>query len=104
MQNSFIINYKLGDFLDLSFTNSLEIYLLEQIIDALGGNDESAYSEQKIYLALESMDDYFKASFKMHIVGYKCDEIAKNLNLNLCSVKCRIYYTWKRILESMSLT
>jgi RNA polymerase sigma-70 factor (ECF subfamily) len=62
----------------------------------------SLYSEvNEVVKMLESIDDDFKIPFNLHLQGFKYKEIAKKLNLNLGTVKSRIFCA-RRKLTSMA--
>jgi RNA polymerase sigma factor (sigma-70 family) len=91
MRNTFINNYrkslkentKVIDVKDFSYLNNLKESEL------LMPDLELAY--QEIDMFINALDNSYKIPFKMHNDGYKYKEIADDLNLNIGTVKSRIY-------------
>ena len=52
---------------------------------------EAIYSECEIMAAVEGLNPELKLPFKMHLKGFKYKEIAEELDLNIGTVKSRIY-------------
>lgn len=51
----------------------------------------------EINKAINSFSDDYRIPFTMHISGYKYEEIARELNLPLGTVKSRIFFSRKRL-------
>lgn len=57
----------------------------------------SAYSVLEIRQHLEKLKDELRIPFKMHVEGYKYREIAEELNLNIGTVKSRIFLSRRKL-------
>jgi RNA polymerase sigma-70 factor (ECF subfamily) len=51
---------------------------------------------------IEALEDEFKVPFKMHLEGYKYKEIADELDLKIGTVKSRIFFTRKKLMEVLT--
>lgn len=63
------------------------------------GSDDpsSSFSTKEIMKNIDSLEDDFKLPLKMHFEGYKYKEIADKLNLNIGTVKSRIFFSRKKL-------
>jgi RNA polymerase sigma-70 factor (ECF subfamily) len=50
---------------------------------------------------IDSLDDEFRIPFKMHTEGYKYKEIAQKLDLKIGTVKSRIFFTRKKLMDAL---
>jgi RNA polymerase sigma factor (sigma-70 family) len=51
---------------------------------------------------IERLDEHFKTPFRLFLAGYKYKEIAKNLGLNIGTVKSRIFLTRKKLSNELA--
>jgi RNA polymerase sigma-70 factor (ECF subfamily) len=51
---------------------------------------------------IEQLNDKFRIPFKMHFHGYKYKEISEALNLNIGTVKSRIFLSRKKMRDQLS--
>jgi RNA polymerase sigma-70 factor (ECF subfamily) len=67
------------------------------------GTDDPAsdYSTKEIMKNIEALEEDFKMPLKMHYEGYKYKEIADRLNLNIGTVKSRIFFSRKKLTERL---
>jgi RNA polymerase sigma-70 factor (ECF subfamily) len=63
---------------------------------------DSQYSHNEINKKIEELGDNFRIPFQMHTSGYKYKEIAEKLNLNLGTVKSRIFFSRKKLKIQLS--
>ncbi|TFH33986.1 MAG: RNA polymerase sigma factor, partial [Bacteroidia bacterium] len=63
---------------------------------------ESNYSSDEITRVIESLEDEFRIPFQMHLQGYKYKEIAEKLELKIGTVKSRIFFTRKKLMEILT--
>lgn len=63
---------------------------------------DSQYSHNEININIEELDDNFRIPFQMHTSGYKYKEIAEKLNLNLGTVKSRIFHSRKKLMSQIN--
>ena len=50
---------------------------------------------------INSLEDEFRVPFMMHVKGYKYKEIAEKLDLKIGTVKSRIFFTRKKLMEAL---
>jgi DNA-directed RNA polymerase specialized sigma24 family protein len=68
-----------------------------------GSDDpDSAYSCLEMAQIIEQLNDKFRIPFKMHFHGYKYKEISEALNLNIGTVKSRIFLSRKKMRDQLS--
>ena len=50
---------------------------------------------------IDQLEDEFRIPLKMHHEGYKYKEIAEKLSLNIGTVKSRIFFSRKKLMERL---
>ncbi len=101
MKNTFINNYRRLSKVNTTFDNSKDLFYLNLKNSSGLGMPESSYSEMEIEKKIELLDDEFKIPFIMHVNGFKYKEIADELNLKIGTVKSRIFFARKKLMESL---
>jgi RNA polymerase sigma factor (sigma-70 family) len=61
----------------------------------------SACTSKELEKTIEELDNHFKLPFKMHHEGFKYKEIAEILDLKLGTVKSRIYFARKKLMQQL---
>jgi RNA polymerase sigma-70 factor (ECF subfamily) len=102
MKNTFINNYRRNMRQNTTFDNTKDLYFLNQNSDTVNLSPEGTFSEKEIKKVIDSLDDDFKIPFKMHTEGYKYKEIATKLDLKIGTVKSRIFFTRKKLMDILS--
>lgn len=102
MKNTFINNYRKSVKSNTTFDNTDDLYYLNLSKES-GGTDspESTYSTMEIEKAINNLEDEFRIPFMMHVKGYKYKEIAEKLDLKIGTVKSRIFFTRKKLMEAL---
>jgi RNA polymerase sigma-70 factor (ECF subfamily) len=59
------------------------------------------YTTSEIVKEIEALSDEFKQPFTMFLSGYKYKEIAEALDLKIGTVKSRIFFTRKKLMEKL---
>jgi RNA polymerase sigma-70 factor (ECF subfamily) len=101
MKNTFINNYRRSVRQNTTFDNTKDLFFLNQNKDTITIAPDSAFSTQEINKVIDSLDDEFRIPFKMHTEGYKYKEIAQKLNLKIGTVKSRIFFTRKKLMDAL---
>ncbi|NVO18857.1 MAG: RNA polymerase sigma factor [Bacteroidetes bacterium] len=63
---------------------------------------DSLYGSKEIEKLVESLEDDFKLPFKMYQQGFKYREIAEALNLNLGTLKSRMYISRQKLMKKLN--
>ncbi len=102
MKNTFINQYRKRVRQNMFFDKSASLFLLNQPSVSSQTTPESAYCEKEITMAINRLDNEAKVPFVMYIHGYKYKDIAQMLGLKLGTVKSRIFFTRKKLANSLS--
>jgi RNA polymerase sigma factor (sigma-70 family) len=101
MKNTFINNYR-SNVRDNIYRNQLmESFLSDQSAYSKSNDPHATYSVKEINQNIDQLKDIFRVPLKMHINGYKYQEIADVLDLNIGTVKSRIFFSRKLLKERM---
>jgi RNA polymerase sigma factor (sigma-70 family) len=103
MKNTFINNYRRLSKANTTFDNTNDLYYLNLNRESGFESPESSVSAQEIEKHISQLDDEFKVPFKQHLEGYKYKEIAQNLGLKIGTVKSRIFFTRKKLMDSLGV-
>lgn len=101
MKNTFINNYRRNIRQNTTFDSTKDLYYLNQNKDTGNMTPDSSISAQEINKIIDSLDEGFRIPFKMHTEGYKYKEIAQKLNLKIGTVKSRIFFTRKKLMDTL---
>jgi len=101
MKNTFINNYRKNMRHNTIFDGTKDLFFLSQDKDSFYVEPDSAFREKEIDTAIDRLDSEFKVPFRMHTQGYKYKEISDVLGLNIGTVKSRIFFTRKKLAESL---
>lgn len=101
MKNTFINNYRRASKANTTFDNTEDLYFLNLNQESGLENPDESMSAKEIRLYIDLLEDEFKIPFLMHLKGYKYKEIAEKLNLKIGTVKSRIFFTRKKLMESL---
>ena len=102
MKNTFINNYRRNIRRNTTFDNTKDLFFLNYNKDAGVVTPDSDIASKEISRLIDDLDNDFKIPFKMHLEGYKYKEIAHRLDLKLGTVKSRIFFTRKKLMDSLS--
>jgi RNA polymerase sigma factor (sigma-70 family) len=101
MRNTFINNYRRSVRQRTSFDNTEGLFFLSQNKEVSNVTPDSVYSAEELSQLIDNLRDEFKTPFKMHIEGYKYNEIAEALNLKIGTVKSRIYFARQKLMGAL---
>ena len=99
MKNTFINNYRKSKRENTTLDNTKDLFYLNITKESPLMNPDSEYSLKELSKAVNSLDDEFRVPFLMHTEGFKYKEIAEKLNLKIGTVKSRIFFTRKKLME-----
>ncbi|MDR2562364.1 MAG: RNA polymerase sigma factor [Prevotellaceae bacterium] len=99
MRNTFINNYRRNITHTLTFDSSDNQF----IINSRPGpnNAESSYALIEINCMIDALESELRIPFRMHTFGYKYKEIAEALGLKIGTVKSRIFFSRRKLMESL---
>ncbi len=101
MKNTFINNYRRNMKANTTFDNTEDLYYLNLNQESAFQTPDSEFSVKEIKRKINELSDEFKQPFLMHTEGYKYKEIADKLNLKIGTVKSRIFFTRKKLMEKL---
>ena len=101
MKNTFINNYRRAVKSNTTFDHTDDLYFLNLKQESGYNNPDSSLSTKEIEKKINKLEDEFRVPFLMHTQGYKYKEIADKLNLKIGTVKSRIFFTRKKLMESL---
>jgi len=97
MRNIFINNYR-RQVRENTMTDSTEnLFHLNAAQPEAQENPDGTYAVSEITAIIDALPSDFRKPFQMHIAGYKYEEIAKELNLPMGTVKSRIFTTRRQL-------
>lgn len=101
MKNTFINNYRRNVRKNTHRDLTKESFYLNHP-KATGADDpDSSLTTNELNKNIELLGDEFRVPLKMHHEGYKYKEIAEKLNLNIGTVKSRIFFSRKKLMEKL---
>ena len=101
MKNTFINNYRKNQKINMVIDNSEDLYMLNNLSKSDFPSPESSVSEKQIKKTISSLGEDQRLPFEMHNSGYKYKEIADFLNISIGTVKSRIFFTRRKLMESL---
>ncbi|MFZ5939080.1 MAG: RNA polymerase sigma factor [Bacteroidota bacterium] len=101
MKNTFINNYRKAIRQNTVVDTTKDLYYLNNTKESVNIRPDSSFQHKEIVKHIESLQDELRIPFKMHTEGYKYKEIAEELNLKIGTVKSRIFFTRKKLMESL---
>ena len=99
MRNIFINNYRRVSRAATVIDTTDNQYLINLPAEAARETPDGTFTANEITEAINAFSDEYRIPFSMHVAGYKYEEIAKEMNLPLGTVKSRIFAARKRLQE-----
>ena len=81
--------------------SSPEFYYLNINGGSSHQSPDSQYTTVEIYKAISELPDDYRIPFEMHTQGYKYKEIAEHLAQPLGSIKSKIFFARRRLMEKL---
>ena len=101
LKNTFINNYRRSVKQNTTFDNTKDLYFLNKEEESASSRPDAPVYLEELNKQVESLEDEFKIPFKMHTSGYKYKEIAEEMNLNIGTVKSRIYFSRQKLMKAL---
>jgi RNA polymerase sigma-70 factor (ECF subfamily) len=102
MKNTFINNYRKAVRQNTVVDTTTDLFYLNNSKESNFVKPDSSVQQKEITKHINSLQDELKIPFLMHTQGYKYKEIAEELDLKIGTVKSRIFFTRKKLMESLS--
>jgi len=99
MKNTFINNYRRKMRENTMMDGTQELYYINLPGDKGSISPESSYAENEINKAVNSLESEYREPFRMHVEGFKYEEIADKLDLKLGTVKSRIFFARQKLMS-----
>jgi len=101
MKNTFINNYRRSKRERSTLDTAGDLNHVSFVQESKANSPESHYSTREITRAIEELEDDYRIPFEMHNAGYKYKEIADHLGLKIGTVKSRIFFTRKKLMDAL---
>lgn len=101
MKNIFINNYRRNKKAKTIIDQTDNLYFLNSYVEERHFSPESMMAAKELQAGIEALDKDFRRAFDMYNDGYKYKEIADDLGLTIGTVKSRIFYSRKKLMESL---
>ncbi len=101
MKNTFINNYRKSMRENTTVDSTKDLFFLNNAKESQLVRPDSEFGYKEINKAIDTLEDEFKIPFRMHTEGYKYKEIADALALKIGTVKSRIFFTRKKLMEAL---
>ncbi len=101
MKNTFINNYRKQQKENTHNDTTNNLYFLNLSRELSPTRPDKEYTTYEITREIDNLPKEFKEPFTMFLSGYKYKEISDELNLKIGTVKSRIFFTRKKLMESL---
>ena len=103
MKNTFINNYRRETRVRKIVDTTNNMYYINMGSTSSLGNSQDIIQHSELREVVNSLEDEFRIPFEMHFGGYKYKEIAEEMNLSIGTVKSRIFFARKKMMEKLKL-
>jgi len=101
MKNTFINNYRRNSKVNMVVDNTADLYYLNSNKSSKEASPVSVISHKEVSKIVDELEDEHRIPFKMHHEGFKYKEIADHLDLSIGTVKSRIFFSRKKLMNSL---
>ena len=101
MKNTFINNYRRNIRTHAIIDTTEDLYYLNLPKASAFPSPESEISHKDIQKRVASLDDDQRIPFEMHTQGYKYKEIADTLQISIGTVKSRIFFGRRKLMDNL---
>jgi len=101
MKNTFINNYRNNHNFNTIVDNPEDLFYLNIQRKSEFPSPSSEFHLKEIHQKIAKLDEVQRLPFEMHVSGYKYREIAERLNISIGTVKSRIFFSRKKLMESL---
>jgi len=100
MKNIFINNYRRNVKARTIIDTTDNLYYLNNSQESPIAPD-SEFSEKEIRKSIDKLEDDHRIPFEMHTRGFKYKEIAEELDISIGTVKSRIFFGRRKLMDSL---
>ncbi len=101
MKNTFINNYRRSQKSNTIIDNTEDLYFLNVSKKADYPSPESQMFTKELQNGISRLEEDHRVPFEMHFAGYKYKEIAEKLDLSIGTVKSRIFFSRKKLMDGL---
>jgi RNA polymerase sigma-70 factor (ECF subfamily) len=101
MKNIFINNYRRNKKAKTIIDQTDNLYFMNYNKQSKETNPESIMATKELQKGINQLDADFRRAFDMYNEGYKYKEIADDLDLTIGTVKSRIFYSRKKLMDNL---
>ena len=101
MKNTFINNYRRNQKANTIIDNTEDLFYLNIPRKSEFASPESNFYEKEIKKSISKLAQDQRLPFEMHNSGYKYKEIADSLNISIGTVKSRIFFTRRKLMDNL---
>ena len=101
MKNIFINNYRRTKKANTIIDQSEDLYYLNISNINTDTDPQSIINSMELERGIKMLDEDFRRAFDMYNDGYKYKEIAEELNLSIGTVKSRIFFCRKKLINRL---
>lgn len=102
MKNTFINNYRRKQRSKVFIDQSEDLYYLSNTVSSNEDNADMHLYYTEINKKIQEKKEDQRKPFEMFIDGYKYQEIADEMNISIGTVKSRIFFMRKRLMEELN--
>lgn len=101
MKNTFINNYRRKTKANTIIDTTDDLYFLNTTSGSPLNIAESKQTTKEIVEAIKRLEPDQRKPFEMHVAGYKYKEIADHMEISIGTVKSRIFFTRKKLMDQL---
>ena len=101
MKNTFINNYRRKVKSNTLIDTTDDLYFINTSGDSPIDIAESKQATKEIVKAIKRLEPEQRKPFEMHVAGYKYKEIADHMDISIGTVKSRIFFTRKKLMDEL---
>ncbi len=101
LKNTFINNYRRKSRTTLISDNTTDNYFINSGMFIEEYSPEAQLSHKEIRKVVDNLAEEHRVPFQMHHNGYKYREIAEELDLSIGTVKSRIFFSRKKLMNKL---
>jgi RNA polymerase sigma-70 factor (ECF subfamily) len=101
MKNIFINSYRRSKKAQTIIDTTDNLHYIHRHIDSFPVTPDSQYSEGEIMKVIGELEDDHRIPFEMHTQGFKYKEIADHLDISIGTVKSRIFFGRKKLMDRL---